>query len=362
MLLLDACDNVSLLSIIYYAKEILKYVFILIPTVLILMVTIDIARNVISKDDSSVKSNLKLAVKRIIYAVVIFLIPSIVSFAMNVLVGSNVKYDKCLHVDLDTIKSQITTNMNECNRMIASGKAIEWDSASNECLLKSKDSNKNITVFDGSKLIASNTSESSDLSGYSDIDVIANGKYTMSYTFGGDTYTATYTSIGFKRVLSSVGKQPPGGCLTYSSKYSKKIFETSSVSGSGSYKILRSTNKQDILNIIANEVLNGRPCITRVNGKKRSGGMYTRHFVAVVGVKSSANKKSLKESDFLILDPTAALIKELNVTSQKRFLLAGEKDAYHREAPKGYVALVYSNKKTLNSYLSNKSVSKSRLS
>ena len=162
MFILDACDNVSLLSTIFYAKEILKYVFILIPIILILMVTIDFSRSIISKDDASMKNNFKIAIKRVIYAIVIFLTPSIVSFAMNVLVDSDVKYAKCLYVDLDTIKSQITINKNECNRMIASGEAIEWDSASKECLLTPVTPNKKINMFNGSTLIRNNSEDFSD--------------------------------------------------------------------------------------------------------------------------------------------------------------------------------------------------------
>ena len=67
-------------------------------------------------------------------------------------------------------------------------------------------------------------------------------------------------------------------------------------------------NKQTALKVIMSEIMEGRPVVIRVNGeqafykgkKKKS----RRHFVAVCGIRTTADPNNLKESDFLIYDPT----------------------------------------------------------
>lgn len=59
-----------------------------------------------------------------------------------------------------------------------------------------------------------------------------------------------------------------------------------------------STNKNNILNYVYNELSSGRPCVIEVTTQK--GG---RHFATVVGMKNHVNKASdLKEEDLLIID------------------------------------------------------------
>ena len=165
---IDACENVNVLKVYYYVKELLNIIFFLIPVALILMVTIDFAKNVISKDEEAMKANTSLGLKRIIYAVVIFLIPFVVRMAINSFVDSEVGYGKCLNATLETIKKQTKKNRDECD---ANGN--EWDEVGKECLLKPFVSNKSITVFNGSKLIASNVSE--ELYDYGETNVLVSG-------------------------------------------------------------------------------------------------------------------------------------------------------------------------------------------
>ena len=90
-------------------------------------------------------------------------------------------------------------------------------------------------------------------------------------------------------------------------------------------------------------MLEGRPCIIRVNGVKKGNG-YSRHFVAVVGLNEKYDLNNLKQSDFLIADPTSAGLKILNTKygGQKRFLLETKDDVNWRGNEgdsKGYVVI-----------------------
>ena len=88
-ILLKACENPDILRIIYLAKKILNIVFII----------IDLFKNVTNGDnDKTVKDNNRIAIKRLIYAVLLFFVPTIVTVVMNLLssVGITSEYKKCI--------------------------------------------------------------------------------------------------------------------------------------------------------------------------------------------------------------------------------------------------------------------------
>lgn len=95
--LLDACQNPMILRIIYFASLLLDIAFVLIPIGLIIMMMIDFSKVVISGDEKDIK-NTKLIGKRVIYAVVVFCVPWIVSVLMDFLdgIGLSVSYRTCI--------------------------------------------------------------------------------------------------------------------------------------------------------------------------------------------------------------------------------------------------------------------------
>ena len=99
-ILLTTCENPDILRLIYLAKKILNLAFILIPIALIIFVIIDVFKNVVEADnEKNVKTNNKSIIKRIVYAILIFFTPMIVSLVMNALslVGLNSEYKKCIY-------------------------------------------------------------------------------------------------------------------------------------------------------------------------------------------------------------------------------------------------------------------------
>lgn len=97
--LLSGCNNPDILSIIYLGKKILNILTTLIPVGVVIFVTIDIFKIVISADsDKSIKDNQKMIIKRLIYSVLIFFAPTIVSVIMTTLteVGINSDYNTCI--------------------------------------------------------------------------------------------------------------------------------------------------------------------------------------------------------------------------------------------------------------------------
>lgn len=92
MLLFDlsGCGPADFLRIIYLFKLILKIAFIIIPIGLIIFITIDLFKNVISNNDKDQQKNLTLIIKRIIYAVLVFFVPTIVNLVVSLLSNSGV--------------------------------------------------------------------------------------------------------------------------------------------------------------------------------------------------------------------------------------------------------------------------------
>lgn len=106
LFLSEACETSSFLKVIYFIMELLKVVSIIIPIGLIAMLSFDFFKNVIAKEDEMSK-NLKIAIKRVIYCLVIFLIPTIVNISVSLLnrAGIELDYNVCLsNANLNTIK------------------------------------------------------------------------------------------------------------------------------------------------------------------------------------------------------------------------------------------------------------------
>ena len=97
-ILAKACDigdgRDAVLTMIYYVKLVLRILQIAVPIGLILFGTIDMAKAVIAGDEKKMKEAQKPFIKRIVSAVIVFLIPYIVSVVVG-LVTSNGDYKGC---------------------------------------------------------------------------------------------------------------------------------------------------------------------------------------------------------------------------------------------------------------------------
>ena len=100
----NVCENPHILKIILFGSNLIKIVYYLIPVILIVMLTMDFAKNVVfANDESIVRKNIQIAIKRIIYIIVLFLVPTIVSATLNLVENSNLlasnvitSYNKCI--------------------------------------------------------------------------------------------------------------------------------------------------------------------------------------------------------------------------------------------------------------------------
>ena len=96
MLFLDSLcteDMKTILGVIQSALNIVKFA---IPILLIVFGIIDLSKAVISQDDKAAKEAQKRFISRLIYAVVIFLVPTIISLIFSLLKFSDgTTYKQC---------------------------------------------------------------------------------------------------------------------------------------------------------------------------------------------------------------------------------------------------------------------------
>lgn len=104
---MEICNNPDILRIIMYVKLILKYVFILVPIGLILMMSIDFFKSVIASREDDMKKNVNLSFKRILFCIVLFFVPTIVSLVINIVddtLGTENTYLACItNAEINTI-------------------------------------------------------------------------------------------------------------------------------------------------------------------------------------------------------------------------------------------------------------------
>lgn len=107
-LLLSGCENPDVLSVIYFIEKILNVAFIIIPIGLILFITIDLVKTILNgNNDKNVKDNNRIIVKRLILAIAIFFIPTIVTLLTNLMSNAGIEfateYKKCMNVTKERI-------------------------------------------------------------------------------------------------------------------------------------------------------------------------------------------------------------------------------------------------------------------
>lgn len=96
------CGGIEVLKVLKFVWSLLDLVFIFVPIGLIVFISIDFAKNVMAGREDEMKKNLSIAIKRIIFCVVLFLVPVIVDIVISVLDNSGVKvisnFDECIEM------------------------------------------------------------------------------------------------------------------------------------------------------------------------------------------------------------------------------------------------------------------------
>lgn len=89
------CDAPEILPILYYATKVITILQIAAPIALIVWGTIDLLKGIIAGDEKKISAAKKPFIQRLISAVIIFLIPWIVNWAIDLFVNDTVDWKTC---------------------------------------------------------------------------------------------------------------------------------------------------------------------------------------------------------------------------------------------------------------------------
>lgn len=97
-----ACGGAEVLKVIKFIWILLDIVLFIVPIVLILMISIDLGKNVIAGKVDDMSKNLKIVIKRIVFCMMLFLVDPICRFSIGLL-GDTVDVDwaKCIDIAID---------------------------------------------------------------------------------------------------------------------------------------------------------------------------------------------------------------------------------------------------------------------
>ena len=91
----NGCEIPGLENILHYAVLIINVIQIVVPIALIIFGSIDLLKGIIAGDEKKISAARKPFIQRLISAILVFLIPFIVNFAINAFVSDATAWKTC---------------------------------------------------------------------------------------------------------------------------------------------------------------------------------------------------------------------------------------------------------------------------
>lgn len=345
------CKDNGLFSVVYIFKQVLSVVFMIIPIILIVLVLIDLAKNVIANKDDDMTKNRNIAIKRIIYAIAIFLVPFMVNVVMHVLYdlidnGSNKSFLTCW-------ENATLSNVRACNDEATSNenardeeKKADSDSKMSDYKNKSQEQANSREKALGKKTEDNNSDNNNNNSNNDNSSAVNDG--------GGNTSD---------RYIIFVGDSRMEGVKAYVNANSNEIFIAKQsmgviwLNGVARSSVIEELKKHNDANIIVNIGIND---ITGINEARRKqiADMYmnfckkiltdypnSRVIVTNVGpVDESVGKYSVKNKDILAFNSVlSSAVSNLDVNGKKAKYCSFSYDGFETVDGLHYMPSTYRN-------------------
>ena len=127
MNILDVCNDLSILGVILFIKNLLKIICVAVPILLLLFLTIDFTKATIESDSEKMNKVKAIAIKRIMYAIIVFLVPVIVNGVMSLL-GDSTNFSSCY----DMANNDNVQSLAEANKLEQDAKKAKTEQAKKE--------------------------------------------------------------------------------------------------------------------------------------------------------------------------------------------------------------------------------------
>lgn len=96
------CGGADILRVLKFVLILLDIVLFIVPIALIIIIMIDFAKNVIAGKEDEMKKNVSIVIKRLMFCVVLFLVPAIVRFTIRFIGSAGVDAmaiaDRCIEI------------------------------------------------------------------------------------------------------------------------------------------------------------------------------------------------------------------------------------------------------------------------
>ena len=376
------CETAGFLRVLYFVQLALKIIFIVVPIILMIATVVNFFKVVVSGKADDMKKVVTTSLKRIVIAIVVFLIPSIIEYTFSFLVDmdfsplsvcfnnatmENIKYYEKLE-PVEMIIQTLENNPTE-NNVERAYKAVEgaisyakedtiigYYTRISEAEIKAKENTLKIeckakngiyengfcTVIElePNKPPEPENNGGGSYNGDTSYDPVENPGGTIQVNTLGDNFTVIntrvkvldYVSIIQKRGVfqSSNIKKYTDMCLGFADTHSWGLYtgntsytadDGANYTGASNFASYINDSKQDVLSKVYNEISNGRPAILQVNGNSKGT---SRHFVTVVGFNSRVTSPStITEKDLLIIDSYDGRLERMDQNGS-RFMTSGK--------------------------------------
>lgn len=100
-----ACGGTDVLRVLRFIFKLVDIAFFVVPMALILLISIDFAKNVMASKEDEMKKNVNIVIKRVIYCVVLFFVPTIVNAVISIVGDAGIEAvkiaSKCIEIARD---------------------------------------------------------------------------------------------------------------------------------------------------------------------------------------------------------------------------------------------------------------------
>ena len=231
---MSVCTNSSILKVIYFLKIIVIIIKIAVPIILVVLAMIDLFKAVIASDDKEKQKAVKLLIKRVIYSLLIFFVPTIVNTLMITIgnIGESENFTDCLEnatiENINKYQAEEEKKKQEEEKKNQSGNSSNTDNSDNS---GSSGNNTNTDSSDRQKVVENLAAFIASEVGYSKNDywtgllfqmAVFMNNYGSQTAYSGVNINTKMTTDSICKVLSVKYK---GGGRLYSDKYCYLTYE-----------------------------------------------------------------------------------------------------------------------------------------
>ena len=208
-----ACETASFLATILFIKNLVKIASIIVPAILVLLLSMDLGKAVISGDEEGMKKAQKLAIKRVISALIVFFVPIIVDASFKLIDSSGLLNLDCYtnateeKVEELVAKEKEKASKNEEERK----KAVENTKKNKEKLTKEQESSRQKAIKNAEKAAKTkkNVNSSSNGAAVDTTNSSYKGKAKLSKTYSSFKVLDTLEKKDFeKKIIVSITTNP----------------------------------------------------------------------------------------------------------------------------------------------------------